>query len=76
MNEAQVYSLCEAVADIAFVAGENGYYSGDSRRDTADFISWAKEFEQIYNGHQWGVDESPDYIDAIAEFSLQKIKNL
>ena len=68
----KVYSLCEAVADIAYIAGDDGYYTGDSRKDIADFISWAKEFEEKHKGIEWGVNSETDYIDAITEFAKSK----
>ena len=74
MNEEQIYSLCEAVADIAFIAGEEKYYSGNERQDKADFIEWAKEFEKINEGVQWGIDEGKEYIDAISDFAALKLK--
>lgn len=74
MNEEQIYSLCEAVADIAFIAGQRGYYSGDSRKDIADFINWAKEFEKINEGVQWGIDDGKDYIDAVSDFTALKFE--
>jgi len=73
MTEEQVYSLCEAVADIAFIAGKNNYYSGDSRKDIADFIGWAKEFEKFNEGIEWGVNSDLDYLDAIMVFTKRKI---
>lgn len=73
MNEEQIYSLCEAVADIAFIAGQEKYYSGDSRKDIADFIEWAKEFEKINEGVRWGIDEGKDYMDAISDFAAMKL---
>lgn len=48
MTEAKIYSLCEAVADIAYLAGTMGYYSGDSRADISEFIRLAKKFEEEY----------------------------
>lgn len=74
MTEKQIYSLCEAVADIAFIAGEEKYYSGNARQDIADFIEWAKEFEKINEGVEWGVNSEMDYPDAIEEFTYSKIK--
>lgn len=67
------YSLMEAVADIAQQAGHAGYYGGDSRQDIADFIEWAKEFEAKWQGHKWGEDEGPEYIEAIDEFCVEKM---
>lgn len=74
MNDKQIYSLCEAVSDIAYIAGENKYYSGNERQDRADFIEWAKEFEKINEGVEWGVNSNIDYPDAIEEFAYSKIK--
>lgn len=74
-NNPKVYSLCEAVADIAFIAGENKYYNGNSREDIASIIYWAIEFEEINNDIKWGIDSEMDYIDAITLFVNNKMKN-
>jgi hypothetical protein len=70
----KTYSLCEAVADISYLAGEHKYYSGNSRQDIGDFIQWAFEFEKINNGVKWGIDSNIDYIDAITSFAENKMK--
>lgn len=67
------YSLCEAVADIAYAAGVKKYYGGDSRADIAQFISWAEEFEKKHKGVEWGVGDAPDYIDTIDAFLESKL---
>lgn len=65
------YSLCEAVADISQIATGMNYYSGNSRQDIADFISWAKEFEYINRGIEWGMEK--DYMTEIEIFTVKKI---
>lgn len=67
------YALCEAVADIAFIAGQKGYYSGNSRADISQFIHWAEEFEMKYIAARWGEDGDPDYIDAVTAFVEEKL---
>ena len=47
--------LLETLADIAYHAGQQGYYTGDSRADVTTFIYWAHEFEQQYAETDWGV---------------------
>jgi hypothetical protein len=69
----KTYSLCEAVADIAFIAGEKKYYNGNSRQDIEDIIHWAIEFEEMYKNIEWGVESSPDYIETITSFAETKI---
>ena len=63
------FRLCEAVADIAFLAGENRFYTGDSRADMRMFISWAEEFETLHPANE-GDD---DYIGKIERFTGEKI---
>ena len=63
-----IYALCEAVADIAFIAGQRGYYSGDSRADVFTLIELANRFEQENKGVEWGQDGTMDYNDAIDNF--------
>ena len=76
MNENKIYALCEDVADIAFIAGAAKYYSGDSREDIANFIAWAKEFEEQNNNIEWGVTSEDDYIDAICKFTEYKMEKI
>jgi hypothetical protein len=68
------YNLLEALADIAYIAGNLKYYGGDSRGDIATFIELAKEFEKIHKKTEWGVDE--DYIDAITAFAERKLHEI
>ncbi len=75
-NKERTYQLCEAVADIAFLAGTRNYYSGNSRKDIEDFIHWAEEFEQFWKNKEWGADDTDDdYIDEISKFAEQKINS-
>ena len=70
-REKTIYSLLEATADIAHMAGANKFYSGDSRADIAQFITWAKQFEAKYAGEQWG--EQRDYIETIDQYAANKL---
>lgn len=63
--------LLEAVADIAYIAGQRGFFSGDSREDIAEFIRWAREFEAIHEETDW--DET-DYQDALEVFTDNKLR--
>jgi hypothetical protein len=70
----KTYKLCEAVADIAYIAGTRNYYGGNSRQDIEDFIHWAEEFELKWKNKEWGADETDDdYIDEITKFANEKI---
>ncbi len=73
MTKAKVYSLCEAVADIAFIAAEENYKTEDSREKFAQFIEWAEEFEYLHRNVEWGVNFLPEYIDSIEYFAMLKI---
>ena len=73
MTENKVYSLCEAVADIAFIAAKENYQTEDSREKFSQFIEWAKEFEYIHRKVEWGVNFLPEYIDSIYHFTIFKI---
>ncbi len=73
MKKAKVYSLCEAVADIAFIAAEENYQTKDSREKFAQFIEWAEEFEYLHRNVEWGVNFLPEYIDSIEYFAMFKI---
>jgi len=76
MEEEKIYSLCEAVADISFIAGERKYYSGNSREDISNFISWAKEFEKINKAVEWGVNSKEDYFESIYRFASYKMEKI
>lgn len=67
MNE----KLLETVADIAYIFGEKGYFSGDSRADIQEIIFLAKKFESL--NHDWYTD---DYLTQINKFSSLKIEEL
>lgn len=62
--------LLEAIADISYIAGREGYYSGESRTDIFDFIYWAQMFEQQHAETDW---EDTDYILAIEEYTMEKM---
>jgi hypothetical protein len=51
--------LLEVVADFAYLAGQAGLYSGDSRADMASIIALAKQFHQDHAETDWG---EVDYI--------------
>lgn len=65
------FKLFEAIADIAFIAGQKGFFSGDSRTDIGEFIKWAKEFEAIHEETNW---DEIDYIDAVEAFTGAKMR--
>lgn len=73
MTNKQVYSLCEAVADIAYIAAKENYEIEDSRRKFTQFIEWAQEFEWLHRNVEWGVNFEPEYIDSIYHFTIFKI---
>jgi hypothetical protein len=73
MIKDEVFSLCEAVADIAYIAGEKKYNCADSRKKITDFINWAIEFEIMHKNVQWGINTEVEYIDAIYHFATYKI---
>lgn len=63
--------LFEAIADIAFMAGQKGFFSGDSREDIAEFVKWAKEFEAIHEETNW---DEVDYTHSIEAFTAHKLR--
>lgn len=62
--------LLETLSDIAYIAGSRNYFSGDSRLDISEFISWAKEFENINTHTDW---DKEDYILAVTAFAENKL---
>lgn len=82
LSQDHIDRLLEAVADIAFDAGYSGYYSGDSRADMQTFIAWAQEFEATRRAYTpgiddgeylYGPDEGREYMDAMYEFTTDRI---
>jgi len=73
MKKAKVYSLCEAVADIAYIAAKENYRTNNSREIISQFIEWAKEFEYLHKHIEWGINSPLDYIESIDYFTLYKI---
>lgn len=63
--------LFESIADIAFMAGQRGFCSGDSRSDVAEFIKWGKEFEDIHEDTDW---DEVDYVETIEAFMNTKLR--
>ena len=61
--------LLETVADIAHLAGSMDHYSGDSRTDIAQYIAWAREFEQQFAGKP-----EDEYMEAVELFAKAKIE--
>ena len=71
MTNIEANKLFEAIADIAFLAGQKGFFSGDSRQDIAEFIRWAQEFETIHEDTNW---DEVDYITAMEAFTENKLR--
>jgi len=63
--------LLQTVADISYIAGTKKHYSGNSRFDIAEYIYWAKEFEQIHTHTDW---DQEDYLLTIDRYADEKIK--
>lgn len=66
-------TIYETIADIAFYAGEYGYYSGDSRADMQTFIDLADKFEKKYAGVDWDEYEKT-YLEAVTDFTFAELK--
>ncbi len=73
MTEKEIYSLCEAVADISYIAAEEKYRTQDSREMIDQFISWAMDFEYMHRNIEWGINSPLEYIDSIYHFTIFKI---
>jgi hypothetical protein len=73
MKQKKVYSLCEAVADISYIAATENYRTDDSREMISQFVHWAKEFESLHQHIEFGINSPLDYIDSIYYFTLFKI---
>lgn len=73
MKKKKIYSLCEAVADITYVAAKENYHTADSREMISQFIEWANEFEYLHRRIEWGINSPLDYIESIHYFTIFKI---
>jgi hypothetical protein len=62
--------LLEILADISFIAGENNYFTGDSRNDVSQFILWAKKFQTLHSKTNW---DEVNYLLTIQEYTLKMI---
>ncbi|MBV9962254.1 MAG: hypothetical protein JO072_08410 [Parafilimonas sp.] len=74
MTKNKVSSLCEAVADIAYIAAKENYRTDDSRAMISQFIEWAYEFEYLHKRIEWGINSPIDYIESIHYFTIFKIQ--
>lgn len=63
-----VYSLCEAVADLAANFATASHVPGDSRETVRLCIEWAEAFELEHHGREWGMNNGPDYMEAIDDW--------
>ncbi|MEP6805996.1 MAG: DUF6805 domain-containing protein, partial [Flavobacterium sp.] len=59
MKNAKIHSLCEAVADITYIAAEKKYRTDDSRAMIGQFIEWAEDFEISINGKIQKIEAKP-----------------
>jgi len=73
MKNNKIYSLCEAFADITYIASSKGYKTADSRKMISQFIKWANEFEYLHQHIEWGVNAPYDYLESIYLFTIFKI---
>jgi hypothetical protein len=73
MKNSKVYSLCEAVADISYMAAKEKYRTENSREMIGQFIEWANEFEYLHKNIEWGVNSPLDYIESIYHLTIFKI---
>lgn len=73
-EEKKGVSIHQVIADIAINVGWERLDVVDSREMVNLIIKWANEFEQLHRNTDWS--ERGDYIDAIDNFSQEKIKKL
>jgi hypothetical protein len=74
----KTYSLCEAVADLAWLYCDaihdgSALRPSDSREITHRAIEWAAEFEALHADEKW-IDRT--YLDEIETFFTQKLETL
>jgi len=62
--------LLETLADISFIAGENIFFTGDSRNDVLQFILWARKFRTLHSKTNW---DEVNYLLTIQDYTLKMI---
>lgn len=65
------YRFLETLADIAYIAGEKNFFSGNSRADINTFVYWANQFESLHEMNDFVED---DYITEINKFTERMIR--
>lgn len=71
-SEVSLRNYAEALVDIAYEAGAQGFRPTGNSRDTVDtIISWANEFTRKHQNTDWNEVE---YLDSIYEFTDGKLK--
>lgn len=65
----EVYSLCQAVANIAYTAGAREFYV-HLEQDIENIILWAQEFQKLHEATDWA---EIDYFETIESFANNKI---
>lgn len=63
--------LLESIADIAYITGNKGYFTGDSRADISTIIYLAKQFEKINKVTDWNRN---DYFLEIETFAKENFE--
>lgn len=72
IGETSCRNYAEALVDIAYEAGAQGFNPTGNSRDTIDtIIHWANEFTRQHQDTDWNEIE---YLDTIYEFTEQKLK--
>ena len=60
----------EALAEIAYIAGQNDYRVEDSREVISNLIRWALEFDELHRNTDWC---EVDYLEAVDDFTYGKM---
>lgn len=72
MTEIELENHAEALVDIAYIAGEEGFFhERDSRIVNQLIISWASEFARLHKHTDW---YEVDYLEIIYSFATDKIR--
>ena len=68
-------SLESVIVDVAYIAGQANFHSGDSRADVDTMIKWAKEFHAALEQNDWAVSETT-YMEAVEAFTKHKLEEV
>lgn len=66
-----IYATNAVVAEIAYIAGQNDYFTGNHEKDISTYIQVAMEFKSKYSDSEWV--SRYEYITTLLKFAREKL---